>query len=276
MITEIIDNNKVVMLLYPAGVGGEFVTKLIADHTTRFNNITSIPNTTVNQHSVICLLRKLSTITDLKDKETWLNEHYFENEHEYSTDKLFLNRDHPDLHVLRILSTIADNVRVLFLDPGDSIEYFSKLFLKKMSERVTIPLTNEFLTHRITNDVVEQQMLHKVTKDYEWVWTHEMGSWLVKYRSKDPDQSFVHHDSVDPQLDFLIKSAEENTRNVYTMSRWFKSFKVLHANELPYSSDKLLNEIAAIYNDFDVTTAKPLLDKWIEDNNKLKDLPNAN
>ena len=273
MITEIIDNNKIVMLLYPAGVGGEFITKLIADHTTRFNNIHSIPNTETNQHSVICLLRKLSTLTDLKDKETWLNEHYFENNHEYDENKLFLNRDHPDMHVLRNLMLIADHTRVLFLDPGNSIEYFSKLFLKKMAERVTIPLTNEFLTHRITNNASEQEMLHEVTKDYDWVWTHEMSSWLVKYRSPtEHDLSFIHHDSVQPQLDFLIDSAAVNTRNVYSMSRWFKSFKVLHTDELPHSSDKLLSEIAAIYNDFDVTTAKPLLDKWIEDNNNLKDI----
>lgn len=274
---DIIRNNNPLLIVYPAGAGGEFISKTIANNSPSFNNLEYVLNELNNQIHAKSIVR-YSSMWRLPDVDTIIDFNVFNN-----IDLQLKNviKDHPSLESCDLYKKYIPTSEILYISPIKELLYFCKLAYVKLAELIPTPISNEYFLTKVNKNITkeEKDIIRKLTNPFPKVWRHEIDILNTKVSyNKEINIIFKHEHNLSDAISRAIKGIEtddylKNVMPVYKKN--FKKFMFINTDELTISSNYFWLEIKKIIPDINVHSAITSTDKWIKKNNKLLEICNS-
>lgn len=266
-------NADPVLIVYPAGLGGEHIAHTLSVCCDDFEILSTYVNKKVNQYHTICALKYVDLVNDISEFENGLEEKYTGNFVE--NKKRIVLKDHPSIKSLEFYKKHLPNITVLYIDlpfpKKYSIGYFVNIALKKLAVKVECPITDEYILSTLSTTLTEEQKKFIIdeTKKFSWVWRHELYK-LIDDMLQHKNVELEHVDSIEK----LKKDHESNLINTYItfMSEYkskFKNFNVIDCDGMDTDSTLFWNKMKKVIPNIDIDKAISLTNIWIENNNKL-------
>lgn len=263
-------NANPVLIVYPAGVGGEHIAHTLSVCSNEFEDLSAAFNYSRNQYHTQCVLRYTQHVENIDDFDSAIATQYKGNF--VAKNKRIIIKDHPTQHSVDFYSKHFDNLIVLLVFPLTQAVYFSELAFKKLSVKVSCPIDRKYLSLNVTDNLTEQQIDHILSEvnQHEWVWRHEIHN-LVSAMSETKTLCPIEHHNT---LDIIKMYHADSIINTYTTlaplyQAHFKNSYVINCDDLTTNSSAFWKQIQHIIPTLDVETATSISNVWIERNNKL-------
>ena len=266
---DIINANPV-LLLYPAGTGGEHIAHTLSKCNDEFEELFSHHNPVNNQHSTPCIIHYATNISDVNNIDTWYNIHYFENRTEY-TGLRFIVKDHPVQYPIDFYSKHFPDISVVMITPFTAHTYFASLAFKKLARKIVTPINEDFLFNNVSEGLTgpEKYAIIKEVNRFDWVWLHEIhimvtntrhGKYKFIVHYDDLQQAIQGHES---HLHHTINHGIQEVRNT------FKNFHLINCDCLTHDSTEFWKDMQLIEPSTDIDSAIAITNGWIARNNEL-------
>lgn len=274
MITPIdIQKKNPVLIVYPAGVGGEHIAHTLSLCSEEFETTQTHFNPKVNQYHTICLFRYSSEIPNIDDINTAIDSKY---KGDVNNNLRIVLKDHPTERTLQFYSRHFNSIKTLFLIPTQlaSIDYFSELTFKKLAVKVKCPINQSYVENEISPSLDQQQMQHIIecANCYEWVWRHELHILNTKIRDIGLEAKLRHTDT----LNEAISHHKNELINIqYKVAEYSSILQNCHSISvddivIKQNSESLWEQINKHVGSIDVAKAIDITNTWINNNKELK------
>ena len=267
-----IQKNNPVLIVYPAGVGGEHIAHTLSLCSEEFEVTHTRFNPDVNQYHTICLFRYSSEIPDISDINTAIDSQY---DGDVNNNLRIVLKDHPTERTLQFYSRHFNSIKTLFLTPTQqaSIDYFSELAFKKLAVKVRCPINKSYVENEISPSLDQQQMQHiiKCANHYDWVWRHELHILNTEIRDIGLEAVLRHTDTLDEAIGHH-KNELINTQ--YKVAEYRSTLQDCHSISvddiaIKQNSESLWEQINKHVGSIDVAKATNITNTWINKNNEL-------
>jgi hypothetical protein len=264
-----IKNSNPLILVYPGGSGGEFVTQTLSAASESFHALPSTYDASINRIELSSPLRFQYRWPDVNNPETWVDPEFIDT----SDDNLrYIIRLHPETTIVQKLGQHLPNAEILYMTPLAECEYFSKLLFLKTAYKLEIPTTpaviraevgpglNAFQLYRIVNWVNAQSE----------VWSPELGhlSFLLK---DGQDINDVPNDA--NPYSHIRKYKYSMYQRYYETCQYFEDvFDVVHninSDSLTTDGIEFWSRIKEIVPNLDLDYAISKTRDWISKNNAI-------
>ena len=164
---------KLIYVVYPSGLGGEFLSYIISHSVIdcNKNSIFLIPDLNGAWHSP-CIFRFFA---EIQENETPILQNYIDD-HNVDFSKWLVCRDHHRDNLYNFLINNFPDVKIIVLMPELNDEYFAKLCTYKTSK--LLDATEENLKDFISHNYNEFFSNVPITRN----WNHETSETLIDYR----------------------------------------------------------------------------------------------
>ncbi|MDA9993306.1 hypothetical protein N9E09_01425 [bacterium] len=285
-------NAHPILIVYPAGLGGEHIAHTLSTCCDQFEDIYTWVNKNVNQYHSICALRYMDLVEDITKFENGIETRYKGDF--VSIKKRIIVKDHPSNNSIEFYKRYLPDITIIYIDLAfpkkDSIDYFADLAIKKLAVKVDCPITVDFINSTISTTLSEkqQQFMIDETKKFDWVWRHELyallNDLLESNNYKNPVSYDTHHSSIvknknirlkhTSDINVLKEDHKESLINTYItfLPKYVRTFKNLHvvdSDNLDKDSTIFWQKIKKIVPKLDTDKAIGITNRWIENNNKL-------
>jgi hypothetical protein len=269
MITfEDIKNNNPLLIVYPAGTGGEFISNVISQASNSFHELTVRYDADINRFNVSCPIDYFTNWSDVENPHTWINPGFTNQVNGLRS----LIKDHPMPECFKYYRKYMPEVSAIYMTPFSEFEYFSKLLFIKTSKMHTSPIDRNFIHFYISPKLPED----RVEKLVRWAnsnttfWMHELhtvNTWLSMGRYID---HFVHNANLSDYVDMHVKSIQDDFRYVLPIVCYnISNTRLINCDSLATDSVNFWRSVQQIINDLDVELAIAKTETWITNNNKL-------
>lgn len=263
-----VKNSNPLLIIYPAGTGGEFVSSVISQASESFHTLPTLYDKELNRYSVICSLDYSSTWPDIDNPDTWIN-------YRYRKDHLGLRhiiKDHPIYSHVEAYKKYIPNATVIFMLPFREFEYFSKLIFIKTAKLQASPVDHAFVHNSIGHNLSSSRVAQLVnwcnTKTVFWMHELYIANTIL---SADGDISNFHH-----KLD-LGKYVNEHINDIHKqfnttlpeLCYHFADLRLINCDSLATDGVHFWKSIKAVIEDLDIDFAIEKTATWISANNKL-------
>jgi len=164
---------KLIYVIYPSGLGGEFLSYIISNSIVNCNkNSANINPELNNAWQGSCLFQFFS---DIRINDTPVNQEYIKK-HSHNFSKWFVCKDHPGDKLYKFLLKNFSNAKIIILIPELNDEYYAKMCIYK---------TNKLLD--ATEENLNKFLLHNYNEFFSEIpttrnWNHETSKTLIDYR----------------------------------------------------------------------------------------------
>lgn len=274
-------NAQPILIVYPAGLGGEHIAHTLSICCDQFEDIHTWVNKNVNQYHSICALRYIDLVEDITKFENGIETRYKGDF--VSTKKRIILKDHPSDNSIEFYKRYLPNITIIYIDLSfpkkDSIDYFADLAIKKLAIKIDCPITVDFINSTIspTLSKKQQQFMIDETKKFDWVWRHELYTLLNDMLESD-HSSIVKNKNIrlkhNSEISVLKEDHKQSLINTYItfLPKYRSTFKNLHvvdSDNLDKDSTIFWKKIKKIVPKLDTDKAIGITNRWIENNNKL-------
>jgi len=274
-------NAQPILIVYPAGLGGEHIAHTLSICCDQFEDIHTWVNKNVNQYHSICALRYIDLVEDITKFENGIETRYKGDF--VSTKKRIILKDHPSDNSIEFYKRYLPNITIIYIDLSfpkkDSIDYFADLAIKKLAIKIDCPITVDFINSTIspTLSKKQQQFMIDETKKFDWVWRHELYTLLNDMLESD-HSSIVKNKNIrlkhNSEISVLKEDHKQSLINTYITflpkyRRTFKNLHVVDSDNLDKDSTIFWQKIKKIVPKLDTDKAIGITNRWIENNNKL-------
>lgn len=274
-------NAQPILIVYPAGLGGEHIAHTLSICCDQFEDIHTWVNKNVNQYHSICALRYIDLVEDITKFENGIETRYKGDF--VSTKKRIILKDHPSDNSIEFYKRYLPNITIIYIDLSfpkkDSIDYFADLAIKKLAIKIDCPITVDFINSTIspTLSKKQQQFMIDETKKFDWVWRHELYTLLNDMLESD-HSSIVKNKNIrlkhNSEISVLKEDHKQSLINTYItfLPKYRSTFKNLHvvdSDNLDKDSTIFWQKIKKIVPKLDTDKAIGITNRWIENNNKL-------
>lgn len=271
MSLQFLKENPPLVIIYPAGAGGEFISKTIANNSPSFNNLEYLTKNDTNQTHSRSIVR-YSSMWQPPDVDTIIDFKVYD-----SIDKSLRNitKDHPSVESCNLHKKYIPFSEILYIAPVEKISYFCKLAYIKLAELVKTPINkNYFLTN--VNDCITDEKFSKIldlTNKFPEVWKHEIDILNTQLSSNDQTNIvFEHNHDLTDVIYEAIKGIKQDNYLKTVMPLYknnFSKFKFINTDTLTTSSKYFWSEIEKIIPDIDIESSILSTDQWINENELL-------
>jgi len=278
---------KLIYVIYPSGLGGEFLSYIISNSIVNCNkNSANINPELNNAWQGSCLFHFISDVTTPNDH---INQEYIK-EHNPDFSKWFVCKDHHRNKLYEFLLKEHSHTKVILLMPTGADEYFANLCVSKTNKLLdaTEENLNKFLLHNYKEFFIKEPTppnwnheTHRTLVDYQpymkelrkkffaskqW-WRTEL--WLL-VSSILNNGTYLEHN---PNLaELVINRALEYTNDIEQLQPYIDSFDTLI---IPGDSYKTTHNqfFKILSSKFDISPSDKIKEKfqsWIDKNNDLQ------
>ncbi len=261
---DIIKDNNPLLIVYPTGAGGEFISMTIANNSSNFNNLKyqyRSDNNQIHTHSPIKYTSMWSEndSNTLIDNTVILKDNYLRN----------VLKDHPSIKGCNLYKKFIPSVEILYISPVKEVKYFSTLAFAKLAELVKTPIDKEYFFNYVNSNIIEENFnkILNLTSGFPQIWKHEIDI-LNTELSMDNNVEFKH----EPSLSIHILNLELWTNKVLheilpIYKKTFKKFTFINIDTLINSSENFWKQIKIIIPDINLSIVTASTDAWIKNNN---------
>jgi MFS superfamily sulfate permease-like transporter len=266
-----IKKSNPVLVVYPAGTGGEHIAHTMSICSNEFEDLQTTFVGKKNQFHTVCALNYSTSFSDINVFSTSIDSRYKGNF--YDTGKRIVLKDHPTDMTLDFYSRNFSNINVIFVTPVNEVDYFSKLTFKKLAVKIPTPITKEYIQSEIFNTLTDIEYNHLIDQAncYPWVWRHELHILTHQIREHGKLVPLEHYDNLDKiendHTQTLINTYEKVLPE-YTAK--FKNLHLINCDTLRYESEYFWSTIKKIIPSLHLDRAVEITNNWIEKNNKLE------
>lgn len=266
-------NADPVLIVYPAGLGGEHIAYTLSVCCDDFEDLYTYVNKSVNQYHTICALGYMSLVEDITKFENGL-EYRYDGDFIKNKKRIIL-KDHPHKNSIDFYKKYLPDITIIYIDLSFpkkySIEYFVNLAIKKLAVRVDCPITHDYIKSTLSNTLTEEQQNYVIeeTKKFDWVWRHELYK-LIDDMLNLNDAKLEHYSTTDK----LKNDHKSNLINTYITflpeyKSKFRNLHVVDCDNLEIDSTVFWNKIKKIIPNLDIERAIKMTNYWITNNNNL-------
>jgi hypothetical protein len=263
-------NSNPLLLLYPAGTGGEHIAHTLSKCNSEFEGLVSYYNTSNNQHSTPCIINYATNISDVTNIDAWYNVHYLRSHTEY-TGLRFILKDHPVQYAVDFYHEYFPDIQVVMMTPFTEHKYFASLSFKKLARKITTPIDEDFLFKDVSEDLTdtEKYSIISETNRFDWVWLHEIHIMVTNMRHNE-GRVIVHYDD----LQQAIQGHELHMHRMFNVMAQkvkdtFKNFHLINCDCLTHDSTMFWKDMQLIESSIDIDNAIAITNNWIARNNEL-------
>jgi len=262
-----------VLILYPAGLGGEHIAHTLTTCNDDFEKTAMLYNEKVNQFHTVCVFKYSSEISDINDVSTAIDIQYkgeFPN-----TSKRIVLKDHTTELSFEFYKKHFPNITILCLiaEDTDSINYFAELTFKKLAKKITSPIDEWYVKNEISQDCTPEEAVHVINQvnKFRWVWRHEAHILINHMRSRNSQIDLEHSNDLTKSISNHKHDIINTNRKIDSYKDFFTNFHFISVDDLALTDDSetVWREINKHVGSIDVVKAKQLTNEWIRKNNKL-------
>jgi hypothetical protein len=266
-----IRNCNPVLIVYPAGTGGEHIAHTLSSCSDEFEILKTNYVSSVNQHHTICVLKYSTHINDLDDFDSALDERYTGNFSK--TNKRIVLKDHPTNTTLEFYSEYLKDALVFLVYPLENAQYFAELTFKKLGVKVYSPMDQTYIRSQISTSLTKEEESYIIGQvgQYEWVWRHEIHNMISLMKDTNSFVKIQHHDTLDTIVEEHKHSIINSLDNMVPKFQSAMPFShVINCDCLIKESTDFWKQIQTHIKSLDVDKATTMTNLWIKNNNKLE------
>lgn len=265
---EDVKNSNPLLIIYPAGTGGEFITGVLSQSSESFHNLVTYHNTELNRYSVICPLDYSSNWSDLDDPYTWVN---YRNVSTFS-NRRFILKDHPIMDHVQVYYKYLPNIPVIYMTPFKEFDYFGKLIFIKTAKLCTGVIDDSFIKTAIGNNLTDARMkcLLEWANNNQQFWLHELYIANTTLSEGKDITNFRHIPDLAEHIKLHTGSIKHSFN--FTLPKYcyyFPKTKLLNCDSLRTDGVEFWKDMKNIVEDIDMDFALEKTAEWISKNNKL-------
>ena len=264
-----IKNSNPLVLVYPGGAGGEFVTQTLSAASESFHALPSTYDASINRIELSSPLLFQYRWPDLNNPETWVDPKFVDTSDE---NLRYIIRLHPEATLVQHLRQHLPDAEILYMTPLAECEYFSKLLFMKTARKLEIPTTPEVIRAEIGTGLNAFQ-LHRLVN---WVnaqpavWSSGLG--YLSFLLKDgQDINNVLNDT-NPYSHIRKYKYSIYQRYYETCQHFEDAFSVVHninSDSLTTDGIEFWSKIKEVVPNLDLDYAISKTSNWILKNNTL-------
>ena len=276
---EEIQNSKPILVIYPAGSGGEHIAYTISKNSSSCYTLPMHYGEHNNQFHVPSALEYYANWGDITDNSTWFNPVFiekFNKDQATPGEKWFANgrhvlKDHPSIESTEVYKKYLPDALVIYMSPIDSADYFSRLLFTKIDRRIKTPITKKFIEEEICKNVPMERLniLIEWSKQYHEVWLHEINSanFALSLGKRLP----AHMDDIEYHISEHARNTllELDTVVPLLQEKFNNNFKFINSDCLRNESTQFWQSIKLLIKDLNVETSIDSTNDWIARNNSI-------
>lgn len=270
-----VKNSNPLLVIYPSGAGGEFVSTVLSLSSESFHNLPYRYLPDINRYNTNCPLDYFTNWTDHNDVSTWINPHFIKQQ----SGMRYILKDHPMYPCFPLFKKYIPNMSAIYMTPIRETEYFSKLIFIKSSILQKSPITSDFINRHISYKLPTTRIdeLLKWANAQQEFWIHELhtaNTWLSNGRNLN---DLVHIPSLSTYVKLHTTSMTSDLTYMYPAAKNnIKDTRLVNSDSLTTDGIEFWNSIKNIVPDLDLSVALEHTAGWIEKNNKLIEIYDNN
>ena len=270
-----IKNSNPLLMLYPAGSGGEFVSAILANSSESFHNLSYNYSPERNRYNTICPLDYYTNWPDINDTSTWINPNFVK----YRNGLRYVIKDHPMRPCFSLYSRYIPELSAIYMSPVHQLEYFSKLIFIKTSVLCNSPISREFILRCIGNKLTDE----RISKLIDWsahqrtFWIHELQNANTMLSLGGDINTLTHEPDLSVHIKMHAEYMRKDLESTFGVAKYdIKSIRMLNSDSLASDGREFWNVVKDAIPDLNITNALTETEQWILKNNKLISLYDNN
>ena len=263
-----IKNSNPLLVLYPAGTGGEFVSAIIANSSESFHNLSYNYNYGRNRYNTICPSDYYTNWSDINDTSTWINPAFVK----YTDGLRYVIKDHPMHPCFSLYSKHIPELSAVYMSPVHQIEYFSKLIFIKTSILCNSPITREFILRCIGSKLTDERisMLINWASTQRTFWIHELQNANTLLSLGRDTNKLMHEPNLSVHIKMHAEYMRKELESTFSIAKYnIKNTCMINSDSLVSDGVEFWNSVKDVVPDLNITNALTETRQWILKNNKL-------
>ena len=277
---------KLIYVIYPSGLGGEFLSYIISNSIVDCNRNSANLNPELNgAWQGNCLFQFFADVSTNEDR---VNQEYIEK-HNPDFSKWFVCKDHPRDDLYKFLLKKYPYAKIILLMPDGPDKYFANLCISKTSKLIeaTEENLNKFLSHNYkelfaikpvppnwdhytTEKLVNYQPYYKKLKEVYfsskyWRWSE---LWFLVSSILNNGTYLKHNPNIE---DLINDRANEYNQDIKNLQGYINNFDtlIIPGNCYKKSPDKFFTFLSSKFKINYSNNIKDEFQDWINNNNKI-------
>lgn len=260
-----------ILLVYPAGTGGEHITAAISDASPSVRKAESTIQASNNQVFYHSVFDYAPSFIDYDDPTTWINPMY---KHNPDAHGRYFIKDHPTDLLLQSYGKHMPDIQVIYSVPQTKTVYFSELAHYKLGKRmVPNELTDEFFHEAVSKnmEVYQKSVIRIWAARQKEFWKHEIDIVFHKLKLGENIKEYETM-SLQEHISLNAQYCENMKRHVLAeYPKVFKNFSTINCDTLadPSRVGEYWKQMAQIIPDLQPRIAIRKSEAWARKNNEF-------
>ena len=257
------------LIVYPGGTGGEFVSNILSQCSSSFNALPNKYNDVTNRIEVVSPLNFQHSWLDYRNTDTWIS-----SEFEHRNNNLrYVLRLHPDVGIVNSILTHMPDIEIMYMTPLSQSEYFSKLLFIKIAHIIDTPINaidlNKGVTASLSN--TDREIVSSwINSIPDKIWSIELGDICHIMKNGKDLRSFNYSKS---PMQYVRKYMYSMHLSFYNTCQHFehlcKKLHIVCSDSLASDGVQFWNTVQTFIPDLDMSTVLDETNKWINKNNTI-------
>ena len=263
-----IKNSNPLLIMYSAGVGGEFVTAALSNASKQFHTSPHKIITERNRFSTRCPIDFFTNWSNPDDPETWVNPIFEKTENNVR----YILKDHPMCYLPKFYKRHMPDVSIAYIAPFTESNYFSKLLFLKTSIKINTPIDDTFILTNVNGNIPVGRIQHIVNwaNRHPEVWKHELHSINTVLSNGGVIDNILHQPNLHKYIAEHQAVIQNDIDSVFPIvKKNISNATLINSDSLTVDGAEFWKSIKLIVKDLDLDAAIANTREWAQHNKEL-------